>query len=109
MGGISQERQIMLGKTGSSDSDPVAPMPDMTTSSTTTVSMSVLTTASIRNINRDEADMSEFFHEIFDSQPTSWEFGHCGTETGLGNVDSLNKGYPPCSQHCGVLQGGGGW
>jgi hypothetical protein len=59
------ERKLVLVMTDSPDSDPVdslvSPMASLT-------SLSMLVpTPSIRNITRDEADMSQSYHEIFDT------------------------------------------
>jgi len=95
------ERKLVLGKTDSPDSEPVDLLvPSM--ASLTTPSMGVPTPI-IRNITRDEADMSQSYHEIFDSQgyhsqgqTTPGSVDTPGTETGSGSVDSGNTetGHP---------------
>jgi len=93
------ERKLVLGKTDSPDADPVDSLaPQM--ASLTTPSM-LVPTPSIRNITRDEADMSQSYHEIFDTQGylsqgqnspahTPGSVDTPGTETGSGSVDSGN-------------------
>ena len=77
------EKKLVLGKEDSSDSEPVDSLvPPI--ASLTPPSM-LVPTPSIRNITRDEADMSQSYHEIFDTQgyhsqgqpsPHTWVCGH---------------------------------
>jgi len=100
------ERKLLVGKT---DPDPVdrlvPPMATLATPSTVTSMM--VPTPSVRNITRDEADMSQSYHEIFDTQGyltqtqsspphTPGSVDTPGTETGSGSVDSGNTetGHP---------------
>ena len=99
------ERKLVLGKTDSPASDPVDSLVPLM-ASLTTPSM-LVPTPSIRNITRDEADMSQSYHEIFDTQgyhsqgqnspalsPGSADTP--GTETGSGSVGSgdTETGHP---------------
>lgn len=97
------ERKLVLGKTDNPDSEPLDSLvPPM--ASLTTLSMGV-PTPSIRNITRDETDMSQSYHEIFDTQGYQGQTSQAhtpgsvdtpGTETGSGSVDSGNTetGHP---------------
>jgi len=115
------ERKLLVvnNDTNRTDHDPVdslvAPMSNLniplpTSSSTNTQSSATATTpsmlvppTSIRNVARDESDMSQSYHEIFDTQgylqcavDTPGSVDTPGTETGSGSVDSGNTetGHP---------------